>query len=304
MLVRAVVAPAALEPDMPDATIPSDPALDPEAAAQLTAWRATYTAELGAPRGWWAITGLAWLGAGPQRMGSGAAAEVPLPDRCPAHAATLVREGDGARVRPATGIDLWLDDAPVDAAGATAADRTVLRVGSGADAVEAVLMRRGERLGVRVYDPRQARARWARRDASGVAWFDVEPGWVVAASVEAPAAGETMPVVNLLGDVQETPVAAWLAFELAGVRHRFVATASGDGLFVNFRDATSGVATYGAGRFLRVAAPRDGTTWLDFHRAHHPPCAHTPHATCPLPPLANRLATAVTAGERTSAGAA
>lgn len=32
-------------------------------------------------------------------------------------------------------------------------------------------------------------------------------------------------------------------------------------------------------------------------RAHHPPCAHTPHAMCPLPPLANRLPLAVRAGE-------
>jgi uncharacterized protein len=301
MLVRAVAALAALEPAMPDAIAPYDPARDTEAAADLMAWRAAYEAELGSPRGWWAITGLSWLGDGPQRVGSDPAADVALPARCPAHAATLVREGEAALVRPADGVDVWLDDAPVGAAGAAAGDRAVLRIGSGPDAVEAVLLRRGERLGVRVYDPHRARA---RAGVAGVAWFGVEPGWVVPATIEAPAPGETLPVVNLLGDVHETPVAAWLAFELGGVRQRLVATASGDGLFVNFRDATSGVATYGAGRFLRVAAPGDGATWLDFHRAYHPPCAHTPHATCPLPPLANRLALAVTAGERSGPVAA
>ncbi|MDF1522960.1 MAG: DUF1684 domain-containing protein [Trueperaceae bacterium] len=59
-----------------------------------------------------------------------------------------------------------------------------------------------------------------------------------------------------------------------------------------------GADTYGAGRYLRVAAPVAGRTVLDFHRATHPPCAHTPFATCPLPPLANRLPFAIAAGER------
>jgi uncharacterized protein len=117
------------------------------------------------------------------------------------------------------------------------------------------------------------------------------------------APGETLPVVDLLGDVHDTPVAARLRFELAGGVHTLVATAAGDGLFVNFRDGTSGVSSYGAGRFLRVEAPRDGRARIDFHRAHHPPCAHTPHATCPLPPLANRLPLAVTAGERSASPA-
>jgi uncharacterized protein (DUF1684 family) len=47
-----------------------------------------------------------------------------------------------------------------------------------------------------------------------------------------------------------------------------------------------------------VDAPDGDRTWIDFHRAHHPPCAHTPYATCPLPPLENRLPFPVTAGER------
>jgi len=273
-----------------------DPALDPDAAAALAAWRAEYAARLAAPRGWWAVTALAWLGAGPQRLGSAPDAALPLPPRCPAHAATLWRSGAGARVVPAPEARLWLGDAPLGEAGASAEDGAALRLGDGPDAVEAVLLRRGERVGVRVFDPRQA----AARDPREVAWFDVAPGWVVEAAVEPPAPGETLPVVNLLGDVHEAPVAAWLSFELRGGTQRLVATATADGLFVNFRDATSGVNSYGAGRFLLVEAPRGGRATLDFHRAFQPPCAHTPHATCPLPPLANRLPLAVTAGERSA----
>ncbi|MFO7547222.1 MAG: DUF1684 domain-containing protein [Trueperaceae bacterium] len=81
-----------------------------------------------------------------------------------------------------------------------------------------------------------------------------------------------------------------------------LASAAGDGLFVNFRDDTNGAAnpairTFGAGRFLRVPAPERGVTVVDFHRAYHPPCAHTAYALCPLPPAENRLTVAVLAGE-------
>jgi uncharacterized protein len=279
---------------MADPTHDADPALDPPAASALADWRAADAARLAAPRGWWAVTALAWLGDGPHRLGAASDAPLPLPERCPLHAATVWRDGDGARVVPASDAQLWRGEALVDAAGSTLHDGDALRCGDEPDAVTIVLVRRGDRLGVRVFDPRQA----ARRDPRGVAWFDPEPGWVVTATVEAAVAGATLPVVNLLGDVVDTPVAAWLSFDLVGARHRLVATSTADGLFVNFRDATSGVTTYGAGRFLLVDPPHGGVARLDFHRAHHPPCAHTPHATCPLPPLANRLSLAVTAGER------
>lgn len=80
-----------------------------------------------------------------------------------------------------------------------------------------------------------------------------------------------------------------------------LATWAGDRLFVILRDAGSGPESYGAGRYLSVTAPTGGGTWLDFHRLHHPPCVYTPFATCPLPPLQNRLPFVVRTGERTPA---
>ena len=66
-----------------------------------------------------------------------------------------------------------------------------------------------------------------------------------------------------------------------------------------FADATSGITTYGAGRFLWADAPdAEGHTVLDFNRVYNPPCAFTPFATCPLPPPGNRLDATVAAGER------
>ena len=78
------------------------------------------------------------------------------------------------------------------------------------------------------------------------------------------------------------------------------------GLFLPFRDATNGTATYGAGRYvLDTAKGADlggdaerGTLVLDFNFAFQPSCAFDPRWACPLAPPENRLDIAVEAGER------
>ena len=70
------------------------------------------------------------------------------------------------------------------------------------------------------------------------------------------------------------------------------------GLSVFFTDETNGVQTYGAGRYVPVAADEAGTWVLDFNRAYNPFCAYNPEYICPLPPEHNRLPFAVRAGER------
>ncbi len=273
----------------------ADPARDAEALAALVDWRTSYAARLAAPDGWWAVAGLDWLGEGTQRLGSGPDCALRTPPTTPAHVATLTVDGDDVVVAPAGGERLWADGAPVAGAVRVAGADRPFALGPEADAVRIVVLRRGARHGVRTYDPRQAAA---HASGAGVGWFAAAPGWRVPARFEAAAADERVAIVNVLGDVAEVPAAGRLHFEHAGADHALLATWAGDLLFVNFRDATNGASTYGAGRFLTVERPAGGRTWLDFHRAHHPPCAHTPYATCPLPPLENRLPFPVPAGER------
>jgi uncharacterized protein len=78
------------------------------------------------------------------------------------------------------------------------------------------------------------------------------------------------------------------------------------GLFVPFRDETSGVETYGGARYLLDTVKGadlgtvDGRLVLDFNFAYSPSCAYNPKWVCPLSPPANRLATPIRAGERLS----
>ena len=76
------------------------------------------------------------------------------------------------------------------------------------------------------------------------------------------------------------------------------------GLFLPFRDATSGVATYGAGRYLLDSAKgadlgmNGADLVLDFNFAYNPSCSYDPRWVCPLAPPPNRLDVAIEAGER------
>jgi uncharacterized protein len=78
------------------------------------------------------------------------------------------------------------------------------------------------------------------------------------------------------------------------------------GIFLPFRDATSGSATYGAGRYLldTVKGADQGGDWrsgemtLDFNLAYHPSCTHDPKWNCPLAPRDAWLILPVPAGER------
>lgn len=78
------------------------------------------------------------------------------------------------------------------------------------------------------------------------------------------------------------------------------------GLFLPFRDATSGAETYAAGRYLLDTAksadlggdPARGSLILDFNFAYQPSCAFDPRWACPLAPPENRLDVPIRAGER------
>jgi len=70
-------------------------------------------------------------------------------------------------------------------------------------------------------------------------------------------------------------------------------------LFLAFGDATSGLDTYGAGRYLDIKkVPGASTITLDFNKAYNPYCAYNDNFSCPLPPRENLLTIPINAGEK------
>ncbi len=261
----------------------------------LAAWRQQRAESIAGPDGWITLVGRLWLSPGPNRFGSGEACELRLPqDRAPALAGTITLDGGRLHVKIAPGVPVLVDGAPIDER-ELADDRegkpTVLSLGS----LSMRVIKRQDRYALRVKD----REHPARKTFAGLAYYPIEARLRVRARLEPAPQGKTLPIVNVLGQIEPTPMAGTLRFTLDGAEHTLDALLEGDELFVLFKDETSGHGSYPSGRFLYAPRPGpDGVVDLDFNRAFTPPCGFTDFATCPLPPKQNALPLAIAAGER------
>lgn len=69
-----------------------------------------------------------------------------------------------------------------------------------------------------------------------------------------------------------------------------------DNLFLPFTDRTSGVESYGGGRYIDLKIPAGDTIDIDFNKAYNPYCAYNPRYSCPLVPNENDLNIEIRAG--------
>jgi uncharacterized protein len=258
------------------------------------AWRQEMEKILRAPNGWLALAGLSWLREGVNLLGTDPASDVRLPagtasphlGRIEVHGSEAVLHvtgSDPARVRGVAVERIAL--APDVGDSPTYVDLGELRL---------VLIRRGSRLGIRLWDNRQPE----RTAFPGRSWYPIDPAWRLTASFAAHDPPLTLSVPNVQGEVNQEKAIGKVVFAISGTSCSLEALTEEDGeLFLIFADATNGDTTYPSGRFLYTAAPSNGSVVLDFNRAYSPPCAFTPFATCPLPPSENRLPVRVEAGE-------
>lgn len=104
------------------------------------------------------------------------------------------------------------------------------------------------------------------------------------------------------GQLRPAVRAGVFRFDLGGARQSLTgytfASGGSESVFVPFLDATSGIETYGAGRYLDLNPEADGTYAVDFNLAYHPSCVYDPKFSCPLTPAENRLPVRIEAGER------
>lgn len=141
-----------------------------------------------------------------------------------------------------------------------------------------------------------------RHDFAGLRYWPYAPALRFEAQVRAAPAkrlvvtsltGETFPLERI-GRVQ-LPV---------GRLDVFWISVYGGGLFIPFRDTTSGRHSYGGGRYLLDTVKGadlgggEGRLVIDFNYAYQPSCAYDPRWSCPLAPRSNWLVVPIEAGER------
>lgn len=266
----------------------------PEAHREaVEGWRAKHDRDYRAQ--YVTIAGLLPLREGPNTAGSAASNDVVLPASVPATIGRFVLTGTQVRFEPAPGAPVLLRDQPVttvtDLRNDTTSDVDELVIGD----VRLVVHPSGTSQMLRVRDPNGPLA----TGFLGFSWFPIDMQYRVIGRFIADAESSRVGVPNTFGDVDEFSTQGVVEFTLLGqtLRLRPFTTRPNRFWFV-FRDASSGVETYEAARFLYADLLADGSVVLDFNMAYNPPCAFNPYTTCPIPLRENRLPVKILAGEK------
>lgn len=145
-----------------------------------------------------------------------------------------------------------------------------------------------------------------RASFAGVSYFDYNPAFRFEVEL-VPAEAERYDITSSRDGTYSFTRFARAPLHLAGTDVElevYWLEAYGGGIFVPFRDATSGKSTYGAGRYMLDTVKgsdlgnADGKLVLDFNFAYNPSCSYDPRWDCPLAPPPNWLKAPVEAGER------
>ena len=264
--------------------------------ARIADWRAKRLASLTSETGWLTPIALYWLKDGVNSFGRAATQAFSVDDAAlPADTGEFVLTAGRVRYvahattamtylgKPITTVDLVSD-----------ADEKPTELIAGS--LHFMVIERAGHLGIRVRDSVNPN----RLHFKGLQYFPYRADWHIQARFEPYVPERRIPIVNILGMTEEMTSPGAIVFERDGHSWRLDAILEAPGdpqLFVMFSDATSGVQTYGAGRFMYIGLPREDHIEVDFNEAFNPPCALTNFATCPLPPEQNRLALAIDAGE-------
>lgn len=283
-------APAAETPDM-------------DFLADNAIWQMQRREKLLQPDGWTSLVGLHWIELKAHYVGSSADSGIRLA-KGPAKFGLLQQQDGRVYLTPEPGAALTLDGQPLRGRAELRTDADPSPSVVGFDDGKGVLtvIERGGRRALRV---KHADAE-ARTQFKGLDYWPADASWRIDARFEPHPPGRTIEIANILGTLEPMANPGAVVFERDGMPYRLEAVDEGDGnLFLIFADRTSGHGSYGAGRYIDAGKPgADGRVVVDFNRAYNPPCAFTAFATCPLPPLENRLDLAVAAGEKAYAGSA
>ena len=146
----------------------------------------------------------------------------------------------------------------------------------------------------------------ARAKFPGIAAFPYDPGLRVHVDLRSADGPEVHVDLGRDGALKLSNVAMTngLSERLGAELPVFWIGGYGGGLFLPFRDATSGAATFGGGRYLidaikgsDLGLDKDGRLILDFNFSYNPSCALSDEFVCPLAPPESSVPVAVEGGE-------
>jgi hypothetical protein len=259
---------------------------------EIELWQKKRVERLMAEDGWLSLVGLHWLNEGENALD--------IPHEGDASPGRLVMKSGVVTLEPSA--PMTIDGKSLSAPVVLLDDSqdkgpTIVKAGT----VRFQVIKRGPRYALRVKDANAE----TRTHFKGLEYFPTDPKWRVEARFEPYNPMKKIPIVDVTGRTEDNDSPGALVFTVEGKEYHIdpVLEEGTDELFIIFRDATSKDTTYPSGRYLYAQKPgADGKVIVDFNKAYNPPCSFTPYATCPLPPLQNRLPFRIEAGEKKYAG--
>jgi uncharacterized protein len=261
---------------------------------EVEKWRSEHESELKSENSWFSLAGLFWLKDGVNTIGVGEKYDIQLTKNFKnGKFGEILFENNTATLKVENGVEATTDGILIsemvlisDADG----KQTIVKTGSQTFYV----IKREDKFGIRLKDKNNQ----ARLNFKGLHWFLIDAKLKVTATFEPFSEPKEVLIPNMLGGNFKMKSEGILKFKLNGKDFSLQPVEEDGKFFIIFRDLTSKTETYGVGRFLYAEKSKDNKIILDFNKAENPPCAYTTFATCPIPPMQNRLKIAIKAGEK------
>ncbi|KPL22398.1 MAG: hypothetical protein AMS23_07960 [Bacteroides sp. SM1_62] len=261
---------------------------------EINKWKEKRLERLKSENGWLNLAGLFWLEEGINTIGSDSSNSIIFPDKAPPRLGKYILENRQVRFIPEPGTEVLLQGKSIEEI-EIKTDKTgkptLLETGT----LAWFIIERGDQFGIRLRDYEHP----AINKLKHIESYPADPAWKIEARLEEFEEPMELLIPTVIGTVEKNMCPGTLRFNVNGVPQVFYPVAAGRRLFVIFADETSGLETYGGGRFLYLEKPdKQAVVTLDFNKAFNPPCAFTEYATCPLPPRENFLTVRIEAGEK------
>jgi uncharacterized protein (DUF1684 family) len=276
--------------------------VDPEIyLSELKEWHSNRLMELTKPDGWLSVIGLHWLKLGENTFGSDLTNTVIFPSLpgIPGRVGSFFVEKRLVRMIVQPEINVTIQGKPVTSSVIFGKSKRPITVSL--ESLHWQVIKRKELIGLRLRDT----ANPAIEAFEGIDCFTASLDWRIPARFDRYDPPRKIEIPNVLGQITKQRSPGAVVFSIGTEEFRLDVTGSPESksFFIVFGDVTNGEETYKRGRFITVDAPDEqGHLYIDFNKAINPPCGFTDYATCPMPPVQNRLPIRIEAGEKVYMG--
>jgi uncharacterized protein (DUF1684 family) len=274
----------------------SQPVIEDEEAyiQEIKEWQHSRIERLKGKNGWLNLAGLHWLKEGVNSFGSDPKNDIVFPEKADPFCGTLTLNNGVVTLVLKDGVNITSEDIQVTTKRLND-DQTKPTTHLQQGDLAWYIIKRGDKYAIRLRDHKHPRL----KELDHIPAYPISTDYVVEAQLipfDEPRKFTVATPVEGFTESYDSP--GELHFKIRDEKLVLYPFAAGKGYFLIIADETTGMESYGAGRFMYSEPDSTGRIILDFNKAYNPPCAFSPYATCPMPPRENFLPVAIEAGEK------